>query len=504
MTHPRVHATQDPTRPAVIMAETGAVLTFGELSRRSNQCGHMLRSLGVRPGDHVALLLENRPEYFEICWAAINTGITFTPISTHLSPEEISYIVNDCEARVVFIENAAEVSGRTVRDRCPGVSHVVTIADYSEGLPVQPDSPVDADFRGGPMMYSSGTTGRPKGIVLTEERAHPLDPTPLSSLLAALYEFNERSIYFSPAPLYHTAPLKFTLAVQSVGGTCIVCRRFQADDALRYLQDYRVTHSQWVPTMLIRLLNLPETTRNRYDPSAHRVAIHAAAPCPVSVKEELIDWWGPIVHEYYGGTESAGFCAISPQEYLRKPGSVGRSRKGRIRILDSDQNEVAVGGVGDVYFQDGGDFRYHNDPAKTADAYSKQGWATMGDVGYVDAEGYLYLTDRKHDMIISGGVNIYPQETENLLMTHDLVADVAVFGIPNEEFGEEVKACVQLVDPAAASDEIAGRLQAYCREHLSKIKCPRSIDFLPSLPRKPNGKLHKRELKVRYLPDTEP
>jgi long-chain acyl-CoA synthetase len=277
--------------------------------------------------------------------------------------------------------------------------------------------------------------------------------------------------------------------------------KFDAEQALALIERYRVTHSQWVPTMFVRLLRLPEDVKRKYDLSTHRCAVHAAAPCPIEIKRQMIEWWGPILYEYYAGSEGNGFAVINSEEWLAHPGSVGRAILGELRILDEDGRQCPPRVAGGIYFANGPKFEYHNDPAKTAGAYSTEGWSTLGDVGYVDEEGWLYLTDRKAYMIISGGVNIYPQEAENVLTAHPKVVDVAVFGVPNAEFGEEVKAVVQPVDMAQAGPPLAEELIAYCRERLADVKCPRSIDFDPELPRHPNGKLYKRILRDRYWRD---
>ena len=351
------------------------------------------------------------------------------------------------------------------------------------------------------MLYSSGTTGRPKGVRVPLSGQPLGTPTPLLAMMGALYGMDEHTVYLSPAPLYHAAPLRFCMSVLRLGGTCIVMEKFDPRLALELIERHRVTHSQWVPTMFIRMLKLPEEERARFDLSSQRVAIHAAAPCPIPVKEQMIDWWGPILHEYYAGTEGNGFTAITSEEWLAHRGSVGRPLRGAVHIVDDEGRELPPGQEGTVYFSGGARFEYHNDPEKTRSAYDERGWSTLGDVGYLDEEGYLYLTDRKAHMIISGGVNIYPQETENVLVLHPKVADVAVIGVPNEEFGEEVKAVVQLLDPAEAGPELAEELIAWCRERLSAIKCPRSVDFVEELPRHPTGKLYKRLLKDRYWGD---
>lgn len=500
--HIRQHALSRPNQPAVIMAESGNTLSYAALSSSANQCAQLLHSLGLRRGDRFAIFMENRLEYIQICWAGVNSGLFFTPVSTHLKPDEIAFIVDDCDAKVIFISDNTLASFEQARVKCPKLKAVINVSQseqFEAALSNQADTPLAEEFRGGPMVYSSGTTGRPKGILPLLDEASPLEPPPLSQLLSRLYGFSDSTVYLSPAPMYHTAPLKFSLTVTGMGGTVVMCERFEAERALAYIEQYRVSHSQWVPTMFSRFLKLPEDVRGRHDFSSHKVAIHAAAPCPLNVKRAMIKWWGPIIYEYYAGSESVGLCLITPKEFEQKPGSVGKAVKGIIHILDDDGNELPNGETGTIFFEGGGDFNYHKDPEKTRAAHSDHGWTTFGDLGHVDDEGYLYLSDRRHDLIISGGVNIYPQEAENLLIEHPQIADAAVFGIPHDEYGEEVKACVQLLDPALAGPALEAALISYCREHLSHVKCPRSIDFLESLPRQANGKLYKRELRQLYL-----
>jgi acyl-CoA synthetase (AMP-forming)/AMP-acid ligase II len=324
------------------------------------------------------------------------------------------------------------------------------------------------------------------------------NPSAVAALGQLLYGFEKGMVYLSPAPLYHSAPLRFTMAVQRTGGTVIVMEHFDPVEFLRLVERHQVTHTQVVPTMFVRLLKLPEDERRRYDVSSLRVCIHAAAPCPIPVKEQMIEWWGPIIHEYYAGTEGNGFCAIDSEQWLAHKGSVGKPLIGELHIVGEDGEELPAGEAGTIYFGGGGGFEYHNDPEKTAKSRDPRGWSTLGDVGYADEDGYLHLTDRKAYMIISGGVNIYPQEAENVLTMHPKVADVAVFGVPNEDFGEEVKAVVQPVDMADAGPELERELIAYCRDALADVKCPRSVDFEAELPRHPTGKLYKRLLKDRY------
>jgi len=503
--HPRDIAEREPDKPAVVMTGSGAVVTFAELARGANRASHLFRSLGLVAGDGIAFCLENHPRYFELCWAAHNAGLYFTPVSSRLKADEIAYILEDCSARVFVTSQGVSAAVGDLSEHVPrrcapfmidGASH--GFASYERAVVGQPDSPVDEAGQGAPMMYSSGTTGRPKGVKppLPVERVDQL--APLAAKLRELFGFDADVKYLSTAPLYHAAPLKFNLAVQACGGTSVVMEKFDPEQALSSIERCRVTHSQWVPTMFIRMLKLPEDVRRRHDLSSHRVAIHSAAPCPIEVKERMLEWWGPIVHEYYSGSESIGLCAITPEEWLRHKGSVGRPVRGALHIVGEDGREVPPGATGLVYFESATPLRYHNDPDKTARAHNDRGWATMGDIGHVDRDGYLYLTDRRDYVIISGGVNIYPQECENLLETHPKVADVAIFGVPNEEFGEEVKAVVVAQDPASAGPGLERELIDFCRSRISTIKCPKSVDFAHELPREPTGKLLKKQLRDRY------
>ncbi len=505
--HPGIHAASHPDKPALIMARTGQSISYSELEATSNRGAHLFRSLGLKAGDHIAFMLENHPGFLPLCWAAHRAGLYYTAISYRLQEDEVAYILEDCEAQVFITSKAqAELSGR-LRPNMACVKHCYMLdgtidgfESWEEAIASQPTTPISDETEGADMLYSSGTTGRPKGIKV------PLSGEPLGSaaallaLVQGLYQMDENVRYLSPAPLYHSAPLRYNMAVTRLGGTSVIMERFDPEDALKLIEAHRLTHAQFVPTMFVRMLKLPEEVRSRYDVSSLKVAIHAAAPCPVQVKQAMMDWWGPVIHEYYAGTEGNGFCAVGPEEGLAHPGTVGRALLGQIHICDDDGVELPTGQVGTVYFGGGNDFEYHNDPGKTEDSRhpKEKGWSPLGDMGYVDEEGFLYLTDRKTFMIISGGVNIYPQEVENLLVTHPRVADVAVFGVPNEEFGEEVKAVVQPVDWADAGDELGAELIDFCREHLSHIKCPRSVDFERELPRHPTGKLYKRLLRDRY------
>jgi acyl-CoA synthetase (AMP-forming)/AMP-acid ligase II len=371
---------------------------------------------------------------------------------------------------------------------------------YEEAISAMPSTRITDEVAGTAMLYSSGTTGRPKGVRRKLEGL-PIDtPSPLAALVAALYGFNADTIYLSPAPLYHAAPLAHSLAVHQLGGTVVVMEHFDAEHALKAIETYRANGSQWVPTMFVRMLKLPDEVRLKYDVSSMNSAVHAAAPCPIDVKRRMIEWWGPVIHEYYAGTEGNGYCYVGSADWLTHPGTVGRPVLGEIHICNEHGDDVPTGEEGTIYFAGATNFEYHKDEKKTAESRhpAHPDWSTLGDVGRLDADGFLYLTDRKAFMIISGGVNIYPQETENILIDHPRVADVAVIGVPNEEFGEEVKAVVQPADWNDAGPALAEDLIAYCRERLSPLKCPRSIDFERELPRHPTGKLYKRLIRDRY------
>ena len=505
MNHPRYHAWKTPDKPAYIMAGTGETITYAELEERVNRCSRFFRDMGLNPKDPVAILMENNTEYIELMFACTVAGLVYTCISSHLTADEVEYIVNDCGAKAFIASAQMKETAEAILNRTQGVQVRLSVGGaiqnhltYRETVAKYPASPIPEDIEGRAMLYSSGTTGRPKGVKVAMQDVPFGQIHPSSVKMIGLYGFNADTVYLSPAPLYHAAPSRWCTWTLRMGGTVVIMNRFDPEEALACIEKYKITLSQWVPTMFIRMLKLPKEVRTKYDVSSMKLAVHAAAPCPIPVKEQMIEWWGPILHEYYAGTEGNTFLAINSAEWLTHKGSVGRCFIGKIHILDEKENEMPPGEPGGIYVENGTTFEYHNDPGKTRSVQTSQGWTTLGDIGYLDRDGYLYLTDRKADMIISGGVNIYPQEAENVLVTHPKVTDAAVFGIPNPEFGEEVKAVVQPRDMAEAGPDLEQELMAFCLDHLSKIKCPRSVDFEAELPRTPTGKLLKRILKERY------
>ncbi len=511
---PGVHAADRPDHPAVVMAGSGATVTYAELEDRSCRLARVWADAGLGFGDHVALLIENQPRFLEVCWAAQRSGLYYTAINTHLTPEEVAYVVADCDAKALVTSAAmgdlagplVPLIGAGVVSRLAMDGEVAGYEPYEDALASVPPGPPDQEWEGAAMLYSSGTTGRPKGVRFTLERKPLGEPGLAVEGFRVLYGMGPDTRYLSPAPMYHAAPLQFCMAVIRLGGTAVIMERFDPEAALAAIERWQITHSQWVPTMFVRLLKLPVAVRERYDLSSQQYVLHAAAPCPVPVKEQIIEWWGPIVSEYYSSTEAVGATAISSEEWLAHRGSVGRSMGSTIHICDDDGSDLPVGEIGVVWFESpvqGLQFEYHKDPTKTRGAHDHRGWATNWDMGRLDAEGYLYLTDRKDFMIVSGGVNIYPQEAEDVLVTHPAVADAAVFGVPDPEMGEQVKGVVQPLEPGTAGPELEAELLAHCRAHLAHYKCPASIDFEAELPRQDTGKLYKRLLRDRYWGDQE-
>ena len=502
--YPGTHAAHSPDKAAVIMAESGETLTYSALDTYANRLGRLYQWLGLKPGDHVAYCLENRLECPAVQWGAHYAGLYYTFISTRLTGAEAAYIVEDCEAQVLVVSaKTAPAIVEAVRAlaRPPQIYSLDPVAGiklFDDALSAFDGSPIRGSLEGSEMLYSSGTTGRPKGVKPALSGL-PLGSTAvIAGLMQRGFGVGPDSVYFSPSPYYHAAPMKWGQGMTILGGTLVMAERFDAENALKAVERYRVTHSQWVPTMFHRMLALPEEVRTRYDLSSQKVAVHAGAPCAIPTKHAMIEWWGPVLAEFYSCTESIGSTMIDSKTWLDRPGSVGRAILGELHIVSEGGKECAAGEDGLVYFANGPRFSYHKDPAKTAEAYNEHGWATVGDIGHLDADGFLFLTDRKNNMIISGGVNVYPQETENVLVTHPKVFDVAVIGTPHSDLGEEVRAVVQLEPGVEPSEGLVEELSAFCRGQLSPIKCPRVIDFVDSLPREPNGKLLKRLLRDEY------
>ena len=509
--YPGAYAAETPDRPAVVMSHTGETLTFAQLEDRSARIARLLHERGLRRGDTVALLAENSLVYYELYWAALRSGLYLTAINHHLKRGEIGYILNDCGATALVVSATKAAQGLEIVPDTPAIAHRFAVGgvvdgheDFEAALTATAPDPLDDDRVGGDMLYSSGTTGLPKAIKAPlPERRLAESGDPFVGVFGTLYGWDRETVYLCPAPLYHAAPLRFGRWVHMLGGTVVVMPYFEPLDALDVIERYVVTHSQWVPTMFVRMLKLDEDERGRRDLSSHRVAVHAAAPCPADVKRAMIDWWGPILHEYYAATEANGITLIDSQQWLAKPGSVGRAGLGVLHICADDGTELPHGEVGLVYFErEALPFTYHNDPDKTRAAQHPDhpNWTTTGDLGYVDDDGYLFLTDRKAFTVISGGVNIYPQEIEDVLTLHPKVFDIAVIGVPDDDLGEAVKAVVQVAPGVDADQALADELLGHVRERLADYKVPRTLDFMDSLPRTATGKLQKRKLVALYQP----
>lgn len=509
MIHHSVTAGEQPDKPAIIMGR-GETVSYGAFTRRVNQYRRHLEASGLQPGDHVAILMENAPDFLIFTMAAMDSGLLLTPISVFLQSDEIEYIVNNCEAK--FLLASAKYAGiaEAVRPKTPNVAHYRSIGGDIPGydriepaLDALSDAPMPYGVAGNFMFYSSGTTGRPKGIGYHGAERNVLESDPQLAAIAMALQLNPNARYLSPAPLYHSAPGAGCITALVEGATVIIMEQFDPETALQLIQEHKATTSQWVPTMFVRLLKLPEAVRKSYDVSSLKWAVHAAAPCSPDTKEAMIKWWGDAIVEYWGASETGVITFITAPESLAQRGSVGRAVRGSVYILDDDDNPLPPNEIGTIHVKTDVSFEYHGEPEKTAESTSKQGYQAVGDTGYLNEEGYLFLTGRKSHMIISGGVNIYPEETENRLVAHPDVLDVAVIGVPHEEFGEEVKAIVQLVDPSKASPDLEAALIGYCREAISTVKCPRSIDFVTDLPRTPTGKLRKHEIRAPYWADAD-
>ncbi len=505
--HPSIHARTNLDKPAIIMAASGETITYGELDARSNQVAQLLRARGIKVGDTVALCMENHPWFFCLTWGFQRAGVHYVGISSRLTPPEIAYILEDSGTKMLFGSAYLAATLDEVARLAPQVGQLRmdTPGEMSAeaAIAAMPTTPVADERAGVDMLYSSGTTGRPKGVKIPLPEDPAIDATNVLVQLAMMaYGINENAIYLSPAPLYHAAPLRWSMTVHKIGGTVVVMEKFDPEAALATIEKYKITDGQFVPTHFVRMLKLPEEVRRKYDVSTLKCAIHAAAPIPIPVKEATIAWWGPVLYEYYAGTEGNGSTFITSQEWLNKKGSVGKALSGILHICDENGDEVPRGTEGQVFFEPSDpnlpSFEYHNDPVKTAESRNKHGWSSLGDVGYMDEDGYLFLTDRKSFMIISGGVNIYPQEIENLLVTHPKVADAAVIGAPDPDMGERVVAVVQPMDMGEATPELAAELTEYLSSQLSRVKMPRQIDFREQLPRELTGKLYKRLLRDEY------
>jgi long-chain acyl-CoA synthetase len=507
MTHPSRYARSHPQKVAATFAPSGRTITYGELDAAANRVARLLRSLGIKQGDAVVFCVENDPQFLQLGWGCQRIGVRFTPASSRLSAGDLAYIVEDSGAKALILSVRTEAGARVSADLFRDI-HLFSLQGPLEGFvcwegaveAVSAD-PVDSPVPGREMMYSSGTTGRPKGV---------RKPMPAGAFDApdsrnagwgtTLPGTGFDMVHLCTSPLYHAAPHRSVAATLATGGMAVIMEQFDPVLALQCIETHRVTHSLWVPTMFHRLLRLPEEDRRAADLSSHVAAHHGAAPCPVHIKEQMIDWWGPVLFEYYAGTEGIGACSISSEEWLAHKGSVGRAIDGIVHILDANEDELYAGETGTVHFEGNSTFEYWNDQEKTLRVRSKQGWWTYGDIGHVDAEGYLYLTDRRDFVIITGGVNVYPQEIEDFLGRDLRVLDSAVFGVPDDEFGEAVQAIVQVLESHMRDASALGaELRSRCREALGPIKTPKDIRIVTDFPRLPTGKLHKKALRSAFL-----
>lgn len=500
-----MHANKTPEATACILANRSEETSYRALEAATNQIAHLFRSLGLSIGDGIVVMCQNHMRYFELFWAAHRAGLYFTPISWHATAEEARYIIENSEAKAFIASSRFKDVAKDVQKSIGGdLSFLSVLGDVESFTPLEDlavshsTTPIADETAGREMLYTSGTTGRPKGVKFPLT-GKPIEDTAPDDLSYIAEGYGPGAVVLAPGPLYHASPLMSSRAMHRFGGAVLIIDKFDAEETLRYIEQYQVTHLICVPTHFVRMLKLPDEVRKKYDVSSVTLIMHTGAPCPVETKYAMIDWFGPIIVEFYGGTERVGGALIRSEEWLAHPGSIGRSVMGAAYVVDEETwQPLPTGETGVIYFDTGEEFVYHGDQDKTNAMHSPQGWRTLGDIGRMDEEGYIYLTDRKSNMIISGGVNVYPQEAESRLITHPKVADVAVFGIPNEAFGEEVKAVVQPATGVAAGADLEVELIAYCKEVLAGFKCPRSIDFDPHLPRQDNGKLYKQALKARY------
>ena len=506
--HPSVHARANPDKPAIIVAETGERISYAELDAASNRAAQLFRSKGLGHDDVVAFMLENSAQYYGLTWGAQRAGLRYVCISSRLTQDETDYILENSGAKILVVSASLGAAAQQLTAAIDRFSMGGEIAGWpaiEDALAAMPATPIADERAGVDMLYSSGTTGRPKGVRVPLPEDPAIDATnSLVALAAMAFGINANSVYLSPAPLYHAAPLRWSMTIHRLGGTVILMKKFDPEGALAAIEQYRCNCAQFVPTHFVRMLKLPPEVRARYDVTSMKGAIHAAAPCPVPVKQAMIDWWGPVLLEYYAGSEGNGMTFVASADWLTHKGTVGRPIMGTVHIMGEDnESELGMGEEGAVFFESENVFEYHGDPEKTASSRNSKGWSTLGDVGKVDEDGFLYLTDRKSFMIITGGVNVYPQEIENHLVTHPKVADVAVVGGPHDDFGEEVIAVIQPADMADATDAFRDELIGYAREKLSGVKIPRRIDFMEALPRHDTGKLYKRLLRDQYWAKTK-
>ena len=496
----------------MVVADTGATLSYAQLDAASNRFAQAMRAIGLRPGDRLAVMLRNGLLFPQIYWGAQRSGLMAVLLQSHLSADEAAWILNDSGARALVVAGGlGETPHALASDRAliPGVTHMFAAdgtplpgaISLAEAMAAQPAERVVGEISGFHMLYSSGTTGRPKGVAMPFEPG-PIDRISTSEGSTRLYDLFDPLVTFNAGPLFHGAPLNAMLMTQRLGGTFVTLAKFDAEAALAAIEQHKVNHAQFVPTMFVRMLALPEETRAKYDLSSLRFVLHAAAPCPVPIKHAMIDWLGPIVHEYYASTEGVGATFITAQEWLERPGSVGKSSLGPIHICDDGGAELPAGEAGQIWFEalPGRFVRYLNDPAKTQAAThpSHANWFTVGDIGRLDAAGYLYLTDRKDFMVISGGVNIYPQAVEDCLIVHPAVLDVAVIGVPHPDYGEQVLAIVQPKDARADRAELEAELRGWCAGRISPVTAPRLYRFVDDLPRLASGKLAKHTLRAQF------
>lgn len=501
-THPNYYAKMTPDKPAVVFAESGEALTYRDMTERAARAAGVFEKFGLRFGDVVAILMENQIRFPELVWAAKNSGLRYVAISTQLNAEDVGYIIGDSGAKLILTSaRFADLAHGAMGDLNPSPALLV-VGDCDNDQQSLQKFAQDVESvralspkRGASMLYSSGTTGRPKGVKTKIADVSPETPPQRFWVLQEQFRFDERSVFINPGPFYHAAPLRFMMTVHRTGGTVVAFEKFDAERTLTAIDEFGGTHGFFVPTMFRRMLALNEETRAQYNLGTMRHAIHAAAPCPRDTKYAMIEWWGPIIDELYSGTESIGHTFITSEEWLAHPGSVGKpSGNCKIRIVDCDGRILPPNTPGRIEMSNGLAVEYHGEAAARP-LYNTDGYASLGDVGYLDGDGYLYLTDRENDMIIAGGVNIYPQETERALLNHPEIIDVCVFGRPDDDMGEEVAALIQLVSPCADPAQKAAQLAEYCRGHLSKLKSPRSIVIVDAIPRNELGKVAKHKLR---------